>query len=574
MSLYAVSVLVLTLLLGNFMPAAVHAAAPAHGASCSEFAANASACNTNGCFVCTSGNWVDQPLYLGAASITCDASHEGLHRYDSATHLPEVCNGSAWKTIAVTQPTSSPNAPAGSGYFVMTHTAWNGNLGGLSGADALCLTELGTTYTSWRGYSDANANGQITGSKVHAFLCDSVTCNSLLPSTSYYLAYANDSRVGGASFTTNGSGLGPGNAIPWSAANYFSGTHAHWSGRDSDPGTGVTPNLWTNRVLGNSYTTCDDWSNSSSGQTGTIGASANTDQRRWDADYATCDNSRRLICYVNPICSAVDSFSFTDLTNQTPNTLVTSNIVQITGGSCGGVSVSASAGGLFRICADAACSQATSWYSSGQSATAARGSYIQLEQTSSSTANTTATVTLTIESQTTDWHVTTEDYKLIFVTSTTSNGNLKGAAADGIAGANSTCNTRASSGSLPGTYKAWLATTAGNDPATLHSHASTPYRLPVNLTKVANNWTGLVSGTLLNAINRSESGTSVSNTNNVWSNADSSGTRVGSTNCTNWTSTSSGVSGAVGSSNATNTSWANNSTATCNTNKRLYCVQQ
>lgn len=72
------------------------AAAPAHGATCAEFPAGANACNSNGCFVCTSGAWVDQPLYFGASSATCDAGHEGLQRYNSTTHILEHCNGTAW----------------------------------------------------------------------------------------------------------------------------------------------------------------------------------------------------------------------------------------------------------------------------------------------------------------------------------------------------------------------------------------------------------------------------------------------------------------------------------------------
>jgi hypothetical protein len=72
------------------------AADPAHGASCSGFAAGSNACNTNGCFVCTSGSWVDQPLYIGTSSASCDASHEGLRRYNSTTKVMEDCNGTTW----------------------------------------------------------------------------------------------------------------------------------------------------------------------------------------------------------------------------------------------------------------------------------------------------------------------------------------------------------------------------------------------------------------------------------------------------------------------------------------------
>ncbi|MBP7252641.1 MAG: hypothetical protein KBA75_04055 [Alphaproteobacteria bacterium] len=282
------------------MSTSAQAAAPAHGASCSEFTAGANACNANGCFICSSGSWVDQPLYIGTSSATCDASHEGLHRYNSTSKTTEVCNGSAWSALQQAGTTSGITAASGTGYFVLTHTAWNGNLGNISGADAKCLTELSTTYTSWRGYSTANSNGQLTSGKVHAYICNEFTCNNLMPLTTYYFAYANSGTPGGASFTTDNTGLGPGDSNAWSAANYFSGTYNYWAGRDSDPGTGVTPSLWTSRPLGSTYTNCTGWSDSTVGQTAVSGNSANTNQNRWDDNYQTCNTTQRLICFVNP----------------------------------------------------------------------------------------------------------------------------------------------------------------------------------------------------------------------------------------------------------------------------------
>lgn len=107
----------------------------------------------------------------------------------------------------------SPTTPSGSGHFVLTSTTYNGNLGGLSGADARCLTEL-TTNTSWRGYASANANGQLVAGTVHAALCIS-NCTNLMPLTTYFFAKVGDASAGGASFMSDSNGLAPNDSANW-----------------------------------------------------------------------------------------------------------------------------------------------------------------------------------------------------------------------------------------------------------------------------------------------------------------------------------------------------------------------
>ena len=124
---------------------------------------------------------------------------------------------------------SSVTAPDGSGYFVLSHDTWTGNLGGLAGADAKCLSDL-TTYTGWMGYATANSNGQLVAAKVHAFLCSRNTvCDGLMPLTTYYFANAGNASAGGGYFTTDLSGYGPNDFVPWNAVNYFYGLYIYWS---------------------------------------------------------------------------------------------------------------------------------------------------------------------------------------------------------------------------------------------------------------------------------------------------------------------------------------------------------
>lgn len=242
---------------------------------------------------------VNGEAIIGNTSLACSGTTEGAQRYNSTDHVMEFCNGTTWTPFAQVQTTSGPTAPAGSGYFVLTHTTWNGNLGGIAGADAKCLTELGTTYTSWRGYTTANSNGQITAGKVHAFLCDqNGSCNNLMPLTTYYFAYANSGTPGGASFTTDATGLGPNDSAMWSAANYFSGTYTYWMNRQDDPGGGITPTKWVNDKGDSSD--CSLWTSSSSGGYGNYGDSGTNDALRWWGGSAGCNITRRLICFVNP----------------------------------------------------------------------------------------------------------------------------------------------------------------------------------------------------------------------------------------------------------------------------------
>jgi hypothetical protein len=225
-----------------------------------------------------------------ASVTTCGsgaANGEGSQRYNYTTHFMEYCNGTGWISYAQAQTTSSGIvAPAGSGYFVLTATTYAGNASAnLTGWDTACLNELKTNNTSWRGYATANANGQLTATKVHAFLCyDTGGCNNLTPLATYYFANAGDASAGGASFTTDASGLGPNDSVIWSAANYF--------------------NLATNYFTGRASGTATVWSSASSwgmnnGSNGAYGNSGNTDANRWRVGNSL-NSSLRIICYVNP----------------------------------------------------------------------------------------------------------------------------------------------------------------------------------------------------------------------------------------------------------------------------------
>jgi hypothetical protein len=241
-------------------------------------------------------------LMLQTASAAAGASctgYTGAIRYNSNLAYVEYCNGTTWSAFVATQSATPPTAPSGSGYFVLTQTTYDGNLGGISGADAKCLTEL-TTNTTWNGYSTANSRGLLNSSHVYSFVYSFTTGHALMPLTSYYFARVGSASAGGAFFTTDSSGIGPADSSIWSAANYFSTSSSYWSGRNSTDST-----HWTNSA----YNCCgnQDCSNYGSNNPGINGFSGNvgyTDYNRWiiNGTYSTttCNTMQPMICFVNP----------------------------------------------------------------------------------------------------------------------------------------------------------------------------------------------------------------------------------------------------------------------------------
>lgn len=196
----------------------------------------------------------------------------------------------AWTSLINSSKTSLVLAPCvAEGYFVMTNTTWTGNLGGLSGADAKCLTEL-TTY-DWMGKSSAT----ITASNVKAFLCDSSTCNNPEGDTTYNFAVANSPSTGGDSFTTDSTGRGPGDNSAWNTSTTFSG--GQWWSNRSDASASTT--LWDLTPRGSGD--CGGWTHGTgSPPWGSRGRTNITDEKRWEAGSNDCSNPLPLICMVHP----------------------------------------------------------------------------------------------------------------------------------------------------------------------------------------------------------------------------------------------------------------------------------
>jgi cysteine-rich repeat protein len=160
------------------------------------------------------------------------------------------------------------------------------------------------------------------------------------------------------------------------------------------------------------------------------------------------------------------------------------------------------------------------------------------------------------------------EYKTVFLTSIAYTGDL-----GGLDGADAICNDLAVVAGLPGTYKAWLSDSV-NSVSQRFTHAG-PYIL-VDGTPIADSWTDLTDGYLLNSISRDEKNT-YSNGQLVWTNTLPNGAKKHNDsryNCDNWTRNYS-YFGGVGATYYNNSYWTDrDSISSCNYSRKFYCFEQ
>jgi hypothetical protein len=87
-------------------------------------------------------------VMVGSTSATCDAAHEGMFRWNKSNKLAEVCDGSAWTSLA-------PPSSDGAMYrYAIWNTYWMWGTGWFSGNDGSLYG--GIAPNSW---SDGNVTG-------------------------------------------------------------------------------------------------------------------------------------------------------------------------------------------------------------------------------------------------------------------------------------------------------------------------------------------------------------------------------------------------------------------------------
>jgi hypothetical protein len=149
--------------------------------------------------------------------------------------------------------------------------------------------------------------------------------------------------------------------------------------------------------------------------------------------------------------------------------------------------------------------------------------------------------------------------------------NVFGGIVQGLNGADTICQDRATAQGLPGTYKVWLSDDT-DSPSTRFVQSPGAYRL-LDGTRIAANWDDLTDGTPDAPIDMTEQGNPVNDETDVWTHTRTDGTALGGANhCANWGSAAG--DGDVGTHQASNAEWTGAGSDPCNTGHHLYCFQQ
>ena len=161
--------------------------------------------------------------------------------------------------------------------------------------------------------------------------------------------------------------------------------------------------------------------------------------------------------------------------------------------------------------------------------------------------------------------------KIVFVTSGTWDGNL-----GGVSGADTKCQSEATSAGLAGTFKAWISD-ASTSPSTTFIQSSIPYVLTDD-TVIANDWADLVDNTIDAKISKDATGASVA-ASFIWTATQRTGAgySASNANCSSWTTNTSDwmvAEGYIGYSDETSSGWTDFTPGTCSNFFRLYCFEQ
>ncbi|MBI4078677.1 MAG: hypothetical protein HY429_00025 [Candidatus Levybacteria bacterium] len=164
--------------------------------------------------------------------------------------------------------------------------------------------------------------------------------------------------------------------------------------------------------------------------------------------------------------------------------------------------------------------------------------------------------------------------RLVFVSSATYTGDL-----GELLGADTTCKSLADASTIQAVrgrqWKAWLSKWSPFEPQERFTNTF-DYRNTVNFTlvngnSIAVNWDSLTDSDIDARINLTESGQTV--TGEVWTNTDESG-YAGSLHCNGFTSSDPAEKANIGTTSNAYYPWSITSTASCDTQQRIFCFEQ
>jgi hypothetical protein len=256
---------------------------------------------------------------------------------------------------------------------------------------------------------------------------------------------------------------------------------------------------------------------------------------------------------------APSGLSFTDLTGQPLNSVVSSNTATITGFT-GTLVASVSGGGSPQISVNGGGWTTSSAISSGQT--------LQVRLTSSGTASTQLTATVTVGTTSANWHVTTRSGSLnVFLTYGVYAGSI-----GGLSNADADCQAEAGAAGYGGTYKAILS----DDSTSAASRLTLSYPI-VNayngsVVAASNLWSGSISNYI---VSPSGSGSLAP----VWTGTNPDGSSLSGHTCSNWSSSAAYLDGQCGGNGASGGgNWIQGcqyyGPGPCSGYLHLYCIQQ
>ena len=156
---------------------------------------------------------------------------------------------------------------------------------------------------------------------------------------------------------------------------------------------------------------------------------------------------------------------------------------------------------------------------------------------------------------------------LVFVSSTTYNGNL-----GGVRGADAKCaEVAAAAGLRSSTWLSWTAD-ATFQPADAFEGQTIPYYL-VDGTKVADDWADLSDISIDNPISLDERGNAAPDGALAWTNVDANGGVRAGESCSDFASSDAAISGWAGDVFATGGAWGVAGSRSCDLELHLYCFE-
>jgi hypothetical protein len=146
-----------------------------------------------------------------------------------------------------------------------------------------------------------------------------------------------------------------------------------------------------------------------------------------------------------------------------------------------------------------------------------------------------------------------------------------------VAGGDKKCTDAAAASKHPRVmnrkFRAWLsASLVPSSPSTELAKGMKPYVRPDGAV-IAANWSQFASASHGAAINLDENGVLVDGTIIVWTGTNVDGSATGQ-DCGGWSTKAAGFESTTGEAGQSNALWSNEGTDSCDTNHRIYCVEE